>query len=272
VLANFLIGIREGLEASIIVGILISFAVKVERRDVVAKIWWGVASAAVVAFGAGAAIFFLLAEAGDALEPIITGVLSILAAALLTWMIFWMSTASRSLKGTLEGSLGSKLTGSGLSIAIVAFTAVVREGIETALFIWASVTSTGEGWLDVVMALAGIAVSALIGWFGYRGLVRINLAKFFRWTSFGLLIVAAGLVSYGVAELQEVGVLPSGAPVWDLSPWLGEQTVLGSFLKGLIAFQAAPTMLQVGVWLAYAVPTLMAFVRSNSKRVPATTR
>lgn len=270
-LANFLIGIREGLEAAIIVGILVSFATKMNRPDVVVRIWWGVASAVAVAFASGAAIFFLLAEAGETLEPIITGALSVLAAALLTWMIFWMVTASRSLKGNLEGSLAAGMTGNGIGVAVVAFTAVVREGVETALFIWASVNSSGDGAIDIVMALLGIAVAAFIGWLGHRGLMRINLARFFRWTSVGLLVVAAGLISYGVHEFQEVGILPEGAPLWDLSAWLGEETVAGSFLKGLISFRPNPTVLEVGVWASYFVPTALAFARSQRKPVRVTT-
>ncbi len=268
-LASFLIGIREGLEAAIIVGILISFALKMDRRDVVSKIWVGVAAAVLVACAAGAAIFFLLSEAGESLEPIITGALSILAAGLLTWMIFWMATASRGMKGTLEGSLSAGIAVSGVSVAVVAFTAVVREGIETALFIWASANSSGDGLIDIAMAFLGIAVAALIGWLGHRGLMRINLKHFFLWTSVGLLVVAAGLAAYGVHEFQEVGLLPEGAPLWDLSSWLGEDTVAGSFLKGMFSFRPNPTALEVGVWSAYLVPTAVAFIAAQ--RSPAHT-
>lgn len=259
-LANFLIGIREGLEAAIIVGILVSFAVRMNRPDVVRRIWWGVSSAILVSLATGAAIFFALSEASDSVQPIITGALSIVAAALLTWMIFWMARTSKALRGQLEGSLAARMAGGGVAVAFLAFTAVVREGVETAIFVWASVTASGSGLLDIAMAFLGIAVAVVLGWLAYKGFTRINLASFFLWTSAALIVVAAGLFAYGAHEFQEVGWLPTGDPLWDLTPWLGNDTIIGSFLSGLIAFRAAPTLVEVVVWVLYFVPAATAFV------------
>ncbi len=258
--ANFLIGLREGLEAALIVGILISFAIKVDRRDIIANIWRGVSAAVVVALATGATIFFVLAEAGDAIEPIIVGSLSVLAAALLTWMIFWMAKTARNLKGNLEGALQEGLSKSGFAIALVAFAAVVREGVETALFIWASVSSTGDGLPALAAAFVGIAVAASLGWVIQRGLVRVNLGTFFQWTSAILIVVAAGILAYGIHEFQEVGVLPAGAPIYDATAWLGKDTVIGAFLYGLISYRANPSALELIIWAGYLVPTTWIFV------------
>ncbi|MCF8546626.1 MAG: FTR1 family protein [Microbacteriaceae bacterium] len=272
-LANFLIGLREGLEASLIVGILIAFAVKADRRDLIGRIWTGVGAAVVVSLGTGATIFFVLAESGDAIQPIIVGSLSILAAALLTWMIFWMSKTARNLKGSLEGSMQQGLSKGGLAIAVIAFSAVVREGVETALFIWASMNSTGDGLPALGTAFVGIAVAVGLGWIIYRGLLRINLGIFFQWTSVILIIVAAGILAYGVHEFQEVGLLPAGEPVYDATAWLGKETIIGSLLYGLFSYRANPSLVELITWTLYLVPTLTIFVttsrRANNRRTVA---
>lgn len=270
-LANFLIGLREGLEASLIVGILIAFALKVNRRDLIGRIWTGVGAAVLVSLGTGAAIFFILAEAGDAVEPLIVGSLSILAAGLLTWMIFWMAKTARNLKGSLEGSMQAGLSQGGFVIAFVAFTAVVREGVETAVFIWASMNSTGDGIAALFTAFAGIAVAVVLGWIIYRGLLRINLAIFFQWTSVILIVVAAGILAYGVHEFQEVGLLPAGAPVYDATAWLGKETIVGSLLYGLFSYRANPSLLELMTWVVYLVPTLTIFVNRSRRGNPRRT-
>jgi high-affinity iron transporter len=273
VLANFLIGLREGLEASLIVGILIAFAVKADRRDLIGRIWTGVGAAIAVSLGTGAAIFFVLSESGDAIQPIIVGSMSILAAVLLTWMIFWMAKTARNLKGSLEGSMQEGLSKGGLAIAVIAFSAVVREGVETALFIWASMNSTGDGLPALGTAFVGIAVAVILGWVIYRGLLRINLGIFFQWTSVILIIVAAGIMAYGVHEFQEVGFLPAGAPVYDATAWLGKETIIGSLLYGLFSYRANPSLLELITWALYLVPTLTIFVtstrRANNRRTVA---
>ena len=268
-LANFLIGLREGLEASLIVGILIAFAVKADRRDLIGRIWTGVGAAIAVSLGTGAAIFFVLSESGDAIQPIIVGSMSILATVLLTWMIFWMAKTARNLKGSLEGSMQEGLSKGGLAIAVIAFSAVVREGVETALFIWASMNSTGDGLPALGTAFVGIAVAVILGWVIYRGLLRINLGIFFQWTSVILIIVAAGILAYGVHEFQEVGFLPAGAPVYDATAWLGKETIIGSLLYGLFSYRANPSLLELITWTLYLVPTLTIFATTSRR---ATTR
>ena len=272
-LANFLIGVREGLEASLVVGILIAFALKIDRRDLIGRIWTGVGAAVIVSLGTGAAIFFVLAESGDTVQPIIVGALSVLAAGLLTWMIFWMAKTARNLKGSLEGSMQAGLSQGGFAIAAVAFSAVVREGVETALFIWASMNSTGDGIPALGSAFTGIGVAVILGWIIYRGLLQISLGTFFQWTSLILIVVAAGILAYGVHEFQEVGLLPAGAPVYDATAWLGKETVIGSLLYGLFSYRANPSLLELITWVLYLAPTLTVFItmtrRANRHRVAA---
>lgn len=271
-LANFLIGLREGLEASLIVGILIAFAVRSDRRQVIPAIWSGVGAAIVLSFTTGAFLLFGLGEAGDAVEPILAGGLSILAAVLITWMVFWMAKTARDLKGTLEGNLASSFGRSALAVALVGFFAVAREGVETALFIWASVNASGQEVGALATVFLGIATSIALGWLFYRGALRINLRVFFQWTGAALILVAAGIFAYGIHEFQEVGFLPEGTPLYDASGWLSHDTVIGSLLYGLFSYRPNPTVLEVVAWFGYVVPVLTVFFRSMSRSTtPATT-
>jgi high-affinity iron transporter len=165
------------------------------------------------------------------------------------------------------------LSQGGFAIAAVAFSAVVREGVETALFIWASMNSTGDGIPALGTAFTGIGVAVILGWIIYRGLLQINLGTFFQWTSLILIVVAAGILAYGVHEFQEVGLLPAGAPVYDATAWLGKETVIGSLLYGLFSYRANPSLLELITWVLYLVPTLTVFItmtrRANRHRVAA---
>lgn len=270
-LANFLIGLREGLEASLIVGILIAFAVRSDRRHVIRPIWAGVAAAIVLSIITGAVLLTLLGNSGEGIVPIISGGLSIAAAGLITWMVFWMAKTARQLKGELEGNLESSFGRNSFAIAFVAFLAVAREGVETALFMWASAKASGESVAASAIVFLGIGVAVVLGWLFYRGALTINLRVFFQWTGAALIIVAAGIFAYGVHEFQEIGLLPAGAPVYDATPWLGKETVIGSLLYGLFSYRANPTMLEIVAWVSYAVPVMTAFIRSVlMARKPAT--
>lgn len=261
-LANFLIGIREGLEASLIVGILIAFAVRVDRRHVIPAIWAGVGAAIALSAATGAFLLYGLGEVGEAIEPIVSGALSILAAILITWMVFWMAKTARNLKGSLESSLESSFGRNAFAVAVVGFLAVAREGVETALFMWASVKASGESVAATAIVLLGIAVAAVLGWLFYRGALTINLRVFFQWTGAALIVVAAGIFAYGIHEFQEVGILPEMAPVYDASGWLGHDTIIGSLLYGLFSYRPNPTILEIVAWIGYVVPVMSMFLRS----------
>ncbi|MFM6968141.1 MAG: iron uptake transporter permease EfeU [Microbacteriaceae bacterium] len=270
-LANFLIGLREGLEASLIVGILIAFAVRSRRTQVIPAIWTGVGAALVLSAGTGAFLLFGLGEAGEAIEPILSGSLSVLAAVLISWMVFWMAKTARNLKGELEGNLESSFGKNLVAVALVGFFAVAREGVETALFVWASVNASGESVVSTAVVFLGIGVAVALGWLFYRGALTINLRVFFQWTGAALIIVAAGIFAYGVHEFQEVGFLPEGAPIYDATALLGKESIVGSLLYGLLSYRANPTLTEVVAWVVYAVPVMTLFLRSIlSARKPFT--
>ena len=263
-LANYLIGLREGLEAALIVTILIAYIVKIDRRDVLRRIWLGVGLAVLLALGIGAALTFGTSGLSFTAEETIGGVLSIIATGLVTWMVFWMLRTARDLKGHLQGNIDRHLVGTGLGLVFVAFLAVGREGIETALFIWAAVQATGETTLPLVGAALGIVTAIALGWLLYTGILRINLSKFFAWTGAILIIVAAGVLSYGVHDLQEAGILPGlNSLAFNLSGAIPPDSWYGTLLKGTLNFSPATTWLELVVWVAYVAPTMTLFIAKS---------
>ncbi|TFD26905.1 iron uptake transporter permease EfeU [Cryobacterium cryoconiti] len=268
-LANYLIGLREGLEAALIVTILVAYVVKIGRRDVLLRIWAGVGLAVVLALGIGALLTFGTYGLSFTAQEAIGGVLSIVATGLVTWMVFWMLRTARDLSGHLRGSIDRSLVGSGLGIVVVAFIAVGREGIETALFIWAAVQATGETTMPLVGASLGIVTAAGLGWLIYTGMLRINLARFFTWTGGILLVVAAGVLSYGVHDLQEAGFLPGlNSLAFNVSAVIPPDSWHGTLLKGTLNFSPATTWLELIVWVAYLVPALTLFIVTSRRGRP----
>ncbi|MFZ4505130.1 MAG: iron uptake transporter permease EfeU [Microbacteriaceae bacterium] len=261
-LANFLIGLREGLEASIIIGILIAFAVRTDRRDVIPAIWRGVLAALGLSMIVGLILLYGVKEASDWVEVFLAGTLSIAAAGLITWMVFWMAKTARNLKGHLEGSLQASMGKNTFAVATVGFLAVAREGIETALFMWASVRASGESAASAAIVIVGILVAVGLGWLFYLGALKINLRVFFQWTGGALIVVAAGILAYGVHEFQEIGLLPAGPPIYDASEWLGKETIIGALLYGLISYRPNPSLLELVTWASFLIPTMTLFIRS----------
>lgn len=262
-LANFLIGLREGLEAALVVGILIAYVIKIGRRDVLRRIWLGVGLAAAVSLAVGALLTFGAYGLSFEAQEAIGGSLSIIATGLVTWMIFWMLKTARNLSGLLRSDVDKHLTGAGWGLVLVAFFAVGREGIETALFIWAAVQATGETTFPLLGAALGILLALVLGYLIYRGTVRINLSKFFTYTGFFLIIVAAGVLSYGVHDLQEAGILPGlHSLAFDVSSVIPPASWYGTILKGTINFTPATTWLEAIVWVLYVAPVLSIFIRT----------
>jgi len=264
VLANYLIGLREGLEAALIVTILIAYIVKIDRRDALPRIWLGVGLAVLLALGIGALLTFGTYGLSFTAQETIGGVLSIVATGLVTWMVFWMLRTARDLKGHLHGHIDQHLVGTGLGLVLVAFLAVGREGIETALFIWAAVQATGATTMPLLGAALGIGTAIALGALIYAGMLKINLSKFFTYTGAILIIVAAGVLSYGVHDLQEAGILPGlHALAFNVSAAVPPDSWYGTLLKGTLNFSPATTWLEMLAWLAYAVPTLTLFIRKS---------
>lgn len=259
--SNYLIGLREGLEASLVVCILIAYLVKTGRRDALRPIWIGIGIAIAIALGFGCVLEFGSQELTFQAQEALGGSLSILAVGLVTWMVFWMRRTARHLKSELHGKLDAALAmGTGALVA-TAFLAVGREGLETALFVWASVHAASDGTPRPLVGVAlGLATAVLLGWLFYRGALRINLAKFFTWTGGMLVVVAAGVLAYGFHDLQEADWIPGLTNLaFDISGTIPPDSWYGTVLKGVFNFQPDPTVVQVTVWLLYLVPTLVLF-------------
>ncbi|MFI8227982.1 iron uptake transporter permease EfeU [Streptomyces sp. NPDC085900] len=260
--SNYLIGLREGLEASLVVCILIAYLVKTGRRDAIRPIWIGISIAVLIAMGFGCVLEFGSQELTFQAQEGLGGTLSVVAVGLVTWMVFWMRRTARHLKSELHGKLDAALAmGTGALVA-TAFLAVGREGLETALFVWASVHAASDGTPRPLIGVAlGLATAVLLGWLFYRGALKINLAKFFTWTGGMLVVVAAGVLAYGFHDLQEADVLPGLTHLaFDISGTIPPDSWYGTLLKGVFNFQPDPTVLQVTVWLLYLIPTLALFL------------
>ncbi len=276
-LGTFLIGLREGLEAALVVGILIAYVKKIGRDDVVVRIWLGVALAISLSLALGALLTFGTYGLTFQAQEIIGGTLSILAVALVTWMIFWMAKAARGLKHELEHQIDLKLDGPGWGLVAVGFVAVAREGLETALFLWSAVRSSGDAPLAWVGALLGLFTAAFLGWLIYRGMIGINLAKFFQWTGALLIVVAAGILAYGIHDLQEAAVLPGpwtpDSTLWlsgwafQLSSTIDPSGLPAALVKGTIGFSPDMTRLELMVWAIYL--SVVSFFYWRTTRRPA---
>ncbi|MEU5388496.1 MULTISPECIES: iron uptake transporter permease EfeU [Kitasatospora] len=260
--ANYLIGLREGLEASLVVCILIAYLVKTGHKDRLGPVWIGVGSAVALSMAFGAVLQFGSNQLSFEAQEALGGTLSIIAVGLVTWMVFWMRRTARHLKSELQGKLDAALAMGTVALIVTSFLAVGREGLETALFIWTAVQSTGDGWSPLAGATLGLLTSVVLGWLFYRGAVKINLAKFFTWTGGMLVVVAAGVLAYGVHDLQEAGWIPGlGTLAFDISSTIPADSWYGTLLKGVFNFQPNPTVVQVAIWLLYLVPTLYFFFR-----------
>ncbi|MET8010851.1 iron uptake transporter permease EfeU [Streptomyces sp. NPDC005271] len=271
---NYLIGLREGLEASLVVCILIAYLVKTGRRDALRPVWLGIGAAVALSMSFGAALEFGSQELTFEAKEALGGSLSILSVGLVTWMVFWMRRTARHLKAELHGKLDAALAmGTGALVA-TAFLAVGREGLETALFVWAAVRASNNGTADPLIGVAlGLLTAVALGWLFYRGALKINLAKFFTWTGGMLVVVAAGVLAYGFHDLQEAEFLPGlHTQAFDISGTISPDTWYGTLLKGVFNFQPDPTALQVWAWSLYLVPTLAVFLLpgrvSPSKAAP----
>ena len=277
-LANLLIALREGLEAALVVSIIVAYLVKSDRRDALPKLWLGVGLAALVPLVAGAIMTWGPKTLTFQAQEILGGLLSFVAVGLVTWMIFWMGKNARELKGELEGSLSKTLAegGSGWGVVWIAVVAVGREGVETALFVWATVRSSIEtsSMQTTAGVVTGLVLAIVLGVLIYQGAVRINLRIFFAVTGYFLIVVAAGIVAYGIGDLQEAGLLPGHTShAWDLSSYLPANTSplhwLYVLLEAMFQLNLQPSVLQVLGWCLYIVPTLVLLTLQIMGRWPA---
>jgi high-affinity iron transporter len=274
-LGNFLIGMREGLEAALVVSILIAYLVKTGNRRALVPVWTGIAIAIALAAGFGIALTAASSEMQFKTQELFGGVLSIVAVGLVTWMVFWMRKTARFMKSELEGRLEGALNVGPLALAAVALLSVGREGIETVLFLWTNIqSSSGGSTQPIIGAALGLAVAIVLGYLLYRGGLKINLGRFFTWTGGALIVVAAGVFGYGFHDLQEADVLP-GLNAVAIEPhvffdklgtpgdWL--QTVL----QGVLNVTPQITWLQLVMWAVYLVPVMALFLRKTGPSRPA---
>lgn len=293
-LATFLIGLREGLEAALVVGILVAYLRRLGRRDALPKMWAGVGLAIALALGIGAILTFGAYELTFQAQELIGGGLSLVAVAMVTWMIFWMQRAGRTMKATLEGGIDRALTLGGLwALIAIGFVSVAREGIETTLLLWSMVQSFGDAPSALVGALLGLSVAVVLGWLISRGALRLDLRRFFAWTGGFLVIVAAGVLAYALMDLQEAGALPgpftAAAPLdpvtgavavgaagfpfgwaFDVSAAIAPGGALASILQATVGFMPAMTWLQVLAWGLYILVVGGLYLRGLRSARPST--
>ena len=250
-LANYLIGLREGLEASLVVSILVAYVVKTGRRDRLRHIWLGVTVAVLLSFGFGALLTFSSRQMSFRAQEAFGGLMSILAVGLVTGMIFWMKRTARHLKRDLEGKVEEALSLGGLALVTISFVSVAREGIETSLFVW-STTQATAGTRPFLGVTLGLLSAVALGYLLYRSAVKVNLASFFTYTGIGLVVVAAGVLAYGFHDLQEAGILPGlFDTVFDISGTIPLSSWYGTLLKGAFNFNPAPTYIEFTAWICY---------------------
>jgi high-affinity iron transporter len=267
-LASYLIGLREGLEATLVVSILVAYLVKSERRRQLPPLWAGVTAAVALSVLFGALLTYtettLLADTQS--RELFEAITSVVAVVLVTWMIFWMRRTARRLKGELTGRLASAVGVGGLAVAGIAFVSVIREGLETALLFYTAAQGATSTLTPLLAISAGIATSVLIGFGLYAGALRVNLTRFFTISGVLLIFVAAGIFKYGIHDFQEAGVLPGGDNLaFDITGVLDPTSWYGAAISGMFNITGAPSVLETIAYLAYLVPVLALFLWPSRK-------
>jgi high-affinity iron transporter len=256
-IGTFLIALREGLEAALIVSIVLGYLRKTGQGQYARFAWAGVGAAVLVSLAVGIIIQAVGAELEGQAEQIFEGTLMLVAVGVLTWMIFWMRYQARTLKSSLESDIQAAIgKGSPRGLFAVSFLAVVREGIETAIFISAA-AFTADAAGTIGGTILGLLVAVAIGYAIYASTVRLNLRLFFNVTSVLLLVFAAGLFAHGIHEFQEAGLLAEGSPVWDISHIISKDSTLGQFLGTLVGYTPNPTPLQIAAYIGYWLAALV---------------
>ena len=274
--ATFVIALREGIEASLIVSILLAYLRKVGRPEGSRLVWVGTASAGALSALVAIGIFLAGASFDGRAAQLFEGSATLAAVAVLSWMIFWMRRQSATLRTELQEKVDGALLAGGSALAAIAFFAVLREGVETALFLFAAASGTavaqGAVAAQMLGAVLGLATAVVLGVLLYRGGISLNLRTFFRATGLALVVIAGGLLAYSLHEFQDAGVLPLlTATAFDLSATLPDDVGIGAILRGLVGYHATPSLLEVVAWVGYIVVVGRAFLRpavaSTTERV-----
>lgn len=272
--SSALIGLREGLEAALVVSILVAFLVKTDRKKSLRFVWPGVGAAVVLSVAFGAILTFTTAQLDFEHQELLGGGLSVIAVFFVTAMIFWMRKASRSIAAELRGKMDHALDVGPWAVLLLSFLAVGREGLETAVFFYSAVQTAQSGTTQPLIGFAiGIALAIVLAYLLYKGAVRFNISKFFMVTGVLLVFVAAGVLGYGLHDLQEGAFLPGlNTLAFDASNWLPETSWYGALLKGILNYSQRTTVVQAVAWVAYVVIVLPLFLKpskQSARREPA---
>jgi len=270
-LPNLLIGLREGLEAGLIVSILVATLVRADRRDRIPLVWTGVLAAAALSISFGAVLTFAAASMSTAAQEIFSGVASLIAVGFVTMMIFWMRTSARALSTDIKGKVAAALAlGPGV-LVLTAFLAVAREGLETSLFLWTTTRGADESVGPLIGAGVGLALAAALCAAMYVRAVKVNLTKFFTYTGVGLIVIASGVAGYGLRDLQEGGALPGfRAAAFDVSGTIDSSSWYARLVEGVLNITTRMTVLQVVGYLTYLLIVMALFARGTPAVRPVT--
>ncbi|BCJ47626.1 iron transporter [Actinoplanes ianthinogenes] len=270
--ASYLIGLRDGLEAALVVSILVTLLIRANRRDGLPPLWTGVALALVCAGGLGAVLTYVATSvlSGVRLE-LFEAVTSLIAVAMVTWMIFWMRSSARTIKSELTGKLTEALGLGRFAVAALAFVAVIRESVEMVLLVFSAAQAASETVAPLLGMLAGVASAVLLGVLMYAAVARVDLGRLFTGTGVLLVLVAAGIAKYAVHGFQVAGYLPgSAATAYDWSATIEPASWYGTLLAATINVTPSATVLEVGAFIAYASLVLILFLRPAGKRTAVT--
>jgi high-affinity iron transporter len=270
-LPTYLLSLREGLEAALIIGIVLGAVNKIRRADLIPSVWLGTLSAVIVSVLTAVILTSFGMSLEEGAEQIFEGITMLIAAGILTWMIFWMGKQARFLKSELEAGVNKAAASTGRSAVFwLAFMAVVREGVELAIFITAAffAANASEANSNVIQVLAGtvlgLGTAALLGYTIFATTVRLDLRRFFQVTGMLLILFAAGLVAHGIHEFNEVGWVPAVVEhVWDVNMILDENSLAGQLLKTLFGYNGNPSLTEMTAYFAYVVTVMIFWRRDN---------
>lgn len=264
---SFLLSLREGVEAALIIGVVMGTLRKINRMDMSRSVWLGAGSAAVLSFLTALVLQAVGATFEGRAEEIFEGITMILAAGVLTWMIFWMQRQSHAIKSELESGVQRAVSlGGDKALFSLAFLAVLREGIELALFLTAAALST-DVMQTLIGAVLGLVLAALLGWFLFATTVKLNVRRFFQVTSVLLILFAAGLFAHGLHEFNEAGLIPPVIEhVWDTNHIIDEESSLGVFLKALFGYNGNPSLTEVIAYVVYFIAIIIGLRISPYRR------
>ena len=269
---SLLLALREGLEAALIIGIILGALQKLNQENLKSVVWRGVAIAVVLSFVVGLGLNYLGMEFEGQFEEVFEGIAMLLAAAILTWMILWMQRKGGEIQQDIEAKTAhATLNQGGSALLILAFLAVFREGIELALFLMAA-RMASDPISVLVGAILGLGGAILLGWMIFATTRRLNLRHFFQITNVLLLLFAAGLVAHGVHEFNEAGWVPSIVEnIWDINHLLSDKSEIGGILKALFGYNGNPSLTEVIAYLGYFTILGTVLIRNQRKQLNSKT-